>query len=171
MNHSTIVAENHITVTRPLFDEGMRAIENPSYRKTLAGTAAVIAALTLGIGAYLYHIGASPILILGECIVMIAALVWLTIIHPKNKKNHKYNAMCPDADTQPERTTRFYHSQFCVTTNAGKEITVPYTDIVIWQETEHLWILRCANNMNLLLDKKGFVTGDFEQIKALLSDE
>lgn len=168
MDQSTIIAENHITVTRPIFDEGMQAIENPAYKKTIFRTVAAVAAFALIIGIHLVYTGSSPFLFLGECVFIAAVMLWLFVLLPKRKRNNKYKAMGQGSNELPSRITRFYPSRFCAITNTGKEVTVPYTDVLSWQETEHLWILNCANNLGLLLDKKGFVTGNFEVIRPIL---
>ena len=35
MNPSEQLAKNHIRITRSLFNEGMRAVENPNYKKSI----------------------------------------------------------------------------------------------------------------------------------------
>lgn len=50
----------------------------------------------------------------------------------------------------------------------GKETVIPYSDVTGWQETEHLYLLTCRNNACVMLDKAGFLCGDFRTVCALL---
>ena len=68
----------------------------------------------------------------------------------------------------PERTTAFYQNHLSVLANNNKETIIPYSDIINWQETKSLYLINCRNKLSILLDKKGFILGDFEIVKELL---
>ena len=50
-------------------------------------------------------------------------------------------------------------------TNNGNETTIPYSDLIGYQETKNLHILNCKNNIHVLLNKYGFSIGDFDTTK------
>lgn len=171
MHLTTQVAENHICISRSLFDEGMRATENKSYKKTIQKLALILLVLYLGIAVWLWYTGRSLFFLLGESIFLGALLFWLMIMLPGTRRRSKYKAMIQCNNGLPKRTVIFFQNYLSVIANTGKETTIPYTDVTGWQETKNLYILNCHNNTHVLLDKNGFVTGNFYSIKAMLFKE
>lgn len=167
--HPTIpIAENHIHITRALFDEAMGATADQAYKKTIHRLACAIIVLYLAAAAWLVYKGGSLVFLLGESIFLCALLVWLFVMLPGSKHRNKYKVMTHSGTVTPERTVRFYATQMSVTDSTGKETVIPYSEAGQWQETRHLYILNCSQNRSVLLDKKGFVKGDFDIIKTLL---
>ena len=164
MQSTTKIAENHIRISRALFNEGMRAAESKTYKKTIF----LMSALYLIAAVCLWHTGAPLFFLLGELLFLGMLLFWLLVILPGKRRRSKYKAMIQDTVSIPERTIIFYQTNLSVTTNTGKETIVLYDDIQNWQETRNLYILICKNNIRILLDKKGFTAGDFQIIQSVL---
>ncbi|MGN0353405.1 MAG: hypothetical protein ACI4ES_17330, partial [Roseburia sp.] len=82
MKPITQIAENHITITRKLFNEGMRAVENKSYNKEIRLLALILTVLYLIVAIWLIYTGGSLFFLLGESIFLAALLFWLFIMLP-----------------------------------------------------------------------------------------
>lgn len=65
----------------------------------------------------------------------------------------------------PKRVTTFYPNYLSITADNQKKTLISYDDILSLQETQHLYILNCRNNISVLLDKKGFTFGDIHTVK------
>ncbi len=103
--------------------------------------------------------------LLGEGIFLGALLFWLTIMLPSSRRKGKYKAMTHGCNEAPKRTTIFYQDYLTVMTNNGNETTIPYSDLIGYQETKNLHILNCKNNIHVLLNKYGYSISDFDTIK------
>lgn len=168
MYTTTPIAENHICISRSLFDEGMRATESSAYKKAVKKLAFLLIGLYLAAAAWIFCTGGSPIFLLGESVFLGALLFWLIFMLPASKRRNKYKAMTQGGMFIPERTVRFYQNHLSVIANTGKETVISYNDIQEYQETQNLYILNCNNNTYVLLDKNKFVIGDFYAVKSLL---
>ncbi len=167
--HPTIpIAENHIRISRALFDEAMSVTADKAYKKTIHRLAFALLILSLAAAAWLVYTGGSLVFLLGESVFLGALLVWLFVMLPGSKHRNRYKVMTRSGTVIPERTIRFYDTQLSVTDSTGQETIIPYAEAEQWQETKHLYILNCSQNRSVLLDKKGFVKGDFDAIKSLL---
>lgn len=168
MYPTTQLAENHISISRALFDEGMRATENPSYQKAIRKLALVLLGLYLAVAAWLFYTGGSLIFLLGESIFLGALLFWLFVMLPGTKRRSKYKAMVHQSSHIPQRVIKFYGDHLSVTADTGKVTSIPYKDIENWQETNHLYILNCKNKLAVFLDKNGFTSGSFQTVLTVL---
>ena len=168
MHPTTQIVENHIRISRSLFNEAMRDTESKTYKKAVQKIALVLASLYLIIAFFLSYTGCSLLLLLGESVFLTALLFWLTVMLPGTRRHSKYKALKQGTDRIPERTTLFYQNHLSVISDTGKETTILYDDIRSWQETRHLYILNCNNGICVLLDKNGFVIGNFQMISSIL---
>lgn len=169
MNQTTPIAKNHIHISRTLFNEGMRAVENQDYKRSVKKVTFTLIILFTIAAAWLLYTGGSLIFLLGEAVFLGALLFWLIFMLPASRRRSKYKAMMYGTNETPERTVNFYQEHLSVLTNAGKEITIQYKDIIDWKETKNLYILNCQNKVNILLDKKGFDIGNFNTIKSFIN--
>lgn len=80
-------------------------------------------------------------------------------------RQKKYKAMRSGTSNIPKRVTTFYPNYLSITADNQKKTLIPYDDILSLQETQHLYILNCRNNISVLLDKKGFTFGDIHTVK------
>lgn len=165
---TTQIAENHIRITRTLFDEGMRQTESGAYKKAIRKMALVLFFIYLAVAVWLLYTGGSLIFLLGESAFLGALLFWLTVILPNTRRKSKYKTMTQGEHQIPERTVKFFQDSLSVLSGTGNETLIPYKEIQNWKETKHLYILGCENKKYVLLDKDGFINGDFQKIKKLI---
>lgn len=170
MHTTTPIAENHIRISRALFDEGMRATESKAYKKAIRNLILVLLALYLAVALWLWYNGGTLIFLFGESICLGVLIFWLVVMLPGTKRRSKYKTMTNKGDSIPERTVRFYQDYLSVIGNSGKETIIQYNSVNDWLETKHLYILNSNYNTYILLDKKGFVIGDFPIIESVLKD-
>lgn len=171
MNKTARIAENHICVSRALFREGIHAAENKDYARSVRKIAFCIVSVFAAAAAWLLYTGGSLVFLLGEAVFLGALLFWLMFMLPNTRRHRQYKAMMHGTGCVPERTTVFYPEHLSVTANHGSETVIPYDNIINWQETKHLYILNCMNNTSILLDKHGFVCGDFHTVVTALKSE
>lgn len=170
MKPTTQIAENHITITKKLFNEGMRAVENKIYTKESKILLLTLVVLYLLVAAWLIYTGSSLFFLFGESIFLAAILFWLFILLPGTKRKNKYKSMSQGLDTAPVRVIRFYQDHMSISANSGKTTNIPYQELTGWQETSHLYIIHCAMNRKVLISKNGFVSGNFDMIKSKFLD-
>lgn len=164
----TPIAENHIRITHPLFQEAMKAVEQDTYKKTVRKLAAVLAVIFLAIAVYFYYKELSLIFLLGESIFLCALLFWLLVMLPGTKRRSKYKALKAGSPDLPQRTIYAYEDHLTVKTPAGKETVLTWETCSGFRETTHLYILTFHQNTHVLLAKDGFVCGDFRVIQKLI---
>ncbi|WP_373217019.1 YcxB family protein [Ruminococcus sp. 5_1_39BFAA] len=167
MYPATPIAENHIRITRTLFREAMHTTESKSYRKTIQKLALILLVLYAA-AVWLFHMSGSVFFLLGESVFLAALLFWLFVMLPGTRMRSKYKAMTPVGSAVPERTIKFYETHLTVAANTGEETVISYKDVIGFHQTRNLYILSCQHNRCILLDKAGFVTGDFHSIETLL---
>lgn len=160
------IAENHTMISRTLFNEGMRAVENKRYKNEVKKLILILVILYLLVAAWLVYTGGSPVFLLGESIFLGAILCWLMFMLPNARRRDKYKAMSQGSDKVPERTIRFYQDHLSVTANSGKVTDIPYHKITGWQETRNLYILNCTEKNSILVSKNGFILGNFDIVKS-----
>lgn len=165
---TTQIAENHIRITRSLFDEGMRKTESGTYKKAIQKMVVILFIIYLAAAIWLLYTGGSLIFLLGESIFLGALLFWLIVMLPNTRRKSKYKAMMQGGNKIPERTIKFYQNYLSVLTDTGNETLIQYKEIQDWKETKHLYILGCGNKRHVLLDKNGFVNSDFQTIKSII---
>lgn len=166
MQNTALIAENHISISRKLFDEGMRAVENKSYKTEIRKLILVLTVLYLIVAAWLIRTGSTLVFLLGETVFLGAMLFWLIFMLPNTKRRNKYQAMSQGASSIPERTIKFYQDHLSVTANSGKVTVISYDEIREWKETKNLYILNCNNNTHLLVSRNGFTFGNFDIVKS-----
>lgn len=168
MNTTTPIARNHIRISRALFYEGMRAAGNKKYMKSVKKIAVFVAIMFMAAAGWLLYTGGSLVFLLGEAVFLGALLFWLIFMLPRTRRSSKYKAMTKGSNSCPERITTFYQDYLSVASDDGRETIIQYSDVVSWQETKHLYLINCQNNLSVLLDKDGFDAGSFEAVAKLL---
>lgn len=171
MQNTVLIAENHISISRKLFDEGMRAVENKSYKSEIKKLIFILTVLHLIVAVWLIRTGGSLVFLLGETVFLGAMLFWLIFMLPNTKHRNKYKAMSQGTSSIPERTIKFYQDHLSVTANSGKVTVISYDEISGWQETRNLYILNCNENTHLLVSKNGFSFGNFDIVKSAFPDK
>lgn len=167
MHPTTLIAENHICISYALFKEGMHAVGNKAYKKTVRKMALILLVLYFAAAVWLWYTSGSLFFLAGESIFLLALLFWLIVMLPRTKCRSKYKSMAKIENTIPERTVKFYQNHLCVITDTGKETCLPYDTMQNWLETRNLYILNFKNNVSVLLAKNGFIAGNFHIVKSL----
>lgn len=162
------IAENHITITRKIFDEGRLASRNEHYRKNVLRLAAVLAVVLVITAVWLVWTGGSLIYLAGEVIFAAALLFWLLVILPGNGGKSRYQAMTQGASEPPRRTTVFYQDHLEVTAESGKKTVVPYSDVEKISESRNLWVLSCKGKIGVMIKKDGFIRGNMDEVKKCM---
>lgn len=165
------IAENHITITQELFDEGMRAIRNKNYKKLILKFISAFILLNIAVAFYIIYSGINPIYLAGEIIFFIGIIIWSIFVLPQTIRRKNYKAMQKDSSEIPTRTVDFFENYLLVTSNTGTEVSISYKDVINWQETKHLWIIRCKNNLSILIKKDGFSIGNINIVQSAVNKE
>lgn len=163
------IAENHITITRKLFTEGSMATKNKDYQKIILKFGVSITLFCITIGIWFIYTGKNLIHLIGELIFIAALLLWIIFILPRSGNRSRYKAMCQSLQEPPVRTISFFQDYLLVLPKVGKEISIPYKNVLGWTETKNLWILNCENNLGVMLKKDGFSTGTIELVKDAIA--
>lgn len=171
MHPDTLIAENRIRISRALFNEGMRAVEDGHYKQSIKKIIFVLAVLYLLVAAWLLHTGGSLFYLLVESVFLGAMFFWATVVLPGSRRRRKYKAMTSDTNNAPERTIKFYQNHLSVTADSGKVTVITYDTVTGWKESKNLYILNCSNNTGVLISKTRFLSGNFDIIKSRLSFE
>lgn len=160
------IAENHTSVTKKLFHEGMDAVTNPKYKLILRITAAVVVILFAAFGIYNVIRGGSPLMLAGELLFIVVLCAWILYFMPRSNRNTKYKLMSQQAGGEPQRSITFFEDHFVVYAEGGKSITVPYSGITEIRETPHLYIVMRNSGPSVMISKEGFTTGDMNTVKS-----
>ncbi len=162
------IAENHITITKKLYHEGMAAVANPKTKRTLRIAAVIIVVLFAAFGIYSAVRGGSPFMLIVEAVLIIAMAAWVLYFLPRSNINSKYKVMTRNAGGEPQRNTTFYDDNLTVFAESGKTINVPYQKIKEIKETEHLYIILCKDQPGVMISKDGFTKGSMDDVKAVI---
>lgn len=165
---TTPIAENHVTITRALFNEGMHAIGKKGYLKGMRNLTILLVLAYILIAVWTFYNNGSPFMLIGETFTLTVLLLWMFIFLPRSKLKTKYKIMSQNGLVTPSRIIRFYEDSFTVTNGSGKMTNISYKKVSEWQETKNLYILHCDKNTWVLLSKEGFTFGSFDVVKPKL---
>lgn len=168
-NTTAPIAENHITITRRLFNEGRLTSRNENYRQNVLRLSGILALILVITAAWLLYTGGSLIYLAGEIIFTVALLIWLIFILPGTGGKSRYQAMTQGSSTPPQRTTVFYQDRLEVTAESGKKVTVPYKDIEKISESKNLWVLSCKGKIGVMIKKDGFTKGNMDDARKYIN--
>ncbi len=162
------IAENHITITRKLFNEGRLASRSENYRRNVLRLSGILALILIITALWLLCTGGSLIYLAGEVIFIAALLIWLSFILPGTGGKNRYQAMTRGASA-PQRTTVFYQDHLEVTTESGRKVTVPYQNIKKISESKNLWVLSCKGRIGVMIKKDGFTAGNMDAVRESIN--
>ncbi len=165
------IVETQTSITRPIFLEWRKSNISAAYKKSLLKFTIFMVLLFAGILAWLLSQGIPPVMMAGELLFMLAIFLWVTLVLPRSKSKRQYKALCKAANGVPKRTVRFYPNHLDVITETGKTREFSYDKIHTLRETEHLYILVNESNLDIVIDKNGFVKGTIEQIREFLPEK
>lgn len=162
-----MLAENSFSLTEELFREGMGCLSRNSYGKTATKWTLILLLIWAVISAVLLFLG-GPV---SQTLVYLAAILflcyWLNVAAPRKHAKKAWDALLSRSGEDPRRITRFYPDHLEV--DAGGTVkTVPYGDVLQIRETKNLIMLICADKTGIMVAKKGFTLGNYEEITALI---
>ena len=82
---TTPIAENHVTITRALFNEGMHAIGKKGYLKGMRNLTILLALAYILIAVWTFYNNGSPFMLIGETFTLTVLLLWMFIFLPRSK--------------------------------------------------------------------------------------
>lgn len=162
-----MLAENSFALTEGLFREAMGCLSRNSYGKTAGKWTLILLLIWVVISAVLIFLG-GPV---SQILVYLAAILflcyWLIVAAPRKHAKKAWDALLSRSGEDPRRITRFYPDHLQV--DAGGTVkTVPYGDVLQIRETKNLIMLICADKTGIMVAKKGFTLGNYEEITALI---
>lgn len=162
------LSENRLTITKPLFLEGMLRISRDTYGATARKIALALLGVWVAVAAYTIWSGGGLIHTVAYLIPFALIILWSTVLLPRNQVKRMWKAQEMTHGPAAERITRFYEDHLVITgTGVNKEI--PYNQILSVKRSRHLLILLCENKMGILLALDGFSGESEEQILQRIS--
>lgn len=160
-------AENHVTITKDLFFEGMLRISRDSYgkfaRKCMIFFGAIWAALLL----FTLRYGGSPVTVVSCLVVVVVICLWISVLIPRNHAKKAWMGQQRLYGDSMERITRFYDDRLEISGDCAEK-TVTYDDIKEIKESKNLILLICYDKMGILLSQDGFTKGDAATVRELI---
>ena len=92
--------------------------------------------------------------------ILDAYVIWALTLQ-KSELRRKYNAFRRFNGDASQRTVTCYRTSLSVDTGRGEPVEIDYTDVREHKETEHLWLLICADHRGVMLARDGFETGSW----------
>lgn len=74
---TTPIAENHVTITRALFNEGMHAIGKKGYLKGMRNLTILLVLAYILIAVWTFYNNGSPFMLIGETFTLTVLLLWM----------------------------------------------------------------------------------------------
>ena len=162
------IAENRYTLTKELFDEGMKRVSQGKDAPLIRKTVLWISAAWLVMTAAAVILNQNLLFILFETLMIVLIILWLTIFLPGRKRRTVYRRLEEQYGSEMERTTRIYTDEIIVNA-AGREIRFPNNDIEKILETGRLLILLTSGSTGILLAKDGFIRGSEAAVRELFA--
>lgn len=163
------IAENHTTITKKMFHEGMAAVADPKTKLTLRIATIIIVILFAAFGIYSAVTSGNPLMLVGECIFIIVIAAWVLYFMPRSNINTKYKIMSRNANGEPQRSVTFYEESFAVYAEGGKSITVSYKNVKEIKETANLFIFVCKDQPSVMIAKNGFTKGSIDIVRETIN--
>ncbi len=166
---NSCIAENKYSLTKELFDEGMKRVSGENYapftRKVIMG----ITALWLIMAALTVILRQNPLFVVFEAFALLLISLWITVYIPWNKRKKAYNRLLDQYGTEMERTTRFFEKEFSVNAG-GRELLFSYEEIEKKLMSEHLLILLMNDRSGILIERNSFTLGSEKVIEEKLQN-
>lgn len=163
------LAENHVQITKEIFEEYFNAINARGYRKTMKKIAIGLLIVFGAVAVFLVAGGVNPFYLVSQSFFAVVILIWLFYFLPKSRRKSSYAAICRRSGSgTPMRSILFFEDNMVVTSQAEKSLTIEYEDIAELTETEHLYAVISKEKRCVLIDKNGFTKGNAETMKAAI---
>lgn len=159
------IAINKITVTEKLFNEAAIPILKKKYNQLVLKVGCILIGLLLLISIITGIANGSPVMILGEIVIIAAVLCYIRFSLLSNERKRAYRQMAMGGT--PSRETFFYSNHFNVLSDENKEDIFDYEDVLSTRQTRNLLILTLKEGKEVLLDRSGFTEGDESTVMAV----
>lgn len=156
------IAENRFTLTKELFDEGMKRVAKENQGAFNRKLMLIIAAIWLLSAAATVFLNQSPFTLVFETIILILVLMWVTVYLPWHKRRKAYGQI-----NDTERTISFYQTRMVVN-SGGRESTFSYDEIIKILSSKNLLILLTEDNTGILIERNSFTIGSEAEILKYL---
>lgn len=158
-----VVAVNRFTVTRELFAESHAAVFSRQRQKMLLYSGLVffafgLASLALRARFPMASVLCVPLLLTGAFVVL-----WALTLE-RSELRRKYKAFRARGGESCGRTITCYRNLLTVETGEGEPREIDYPDIREHRQTEHLYLLICADHTGVMLAKDGFTEGNWQDL-------
>lgn len=164
------VAENRFTVTKELFQEGMKGIIKLEYTPTVKKLVVVLAAAWLALTAFTLWRGGHVVTLIIELVAMSAACLYVAVLIPRSRIKKGWKALLERSGDSMERVTRFYEDRMEVESGASEPLIINYEDVTRTFETAHLLILQNTEKLGVMAALDGFTKGGRDDVLALVRE-
>ena len=165
-----ILAENRFLLTKDLFLEGIRRVDQESYGKFAKKIAAALAAVWLAMAAATLWTGGSLAFAVTEGLVAALAAVWVCVLLPRSRAKRAFKALENRYGTDMERVVRFYPDRLEVET-AETQTVIPRDQLRQLLRSKRLLVLLTAEKKGVLLKRDSFTLGDETAIENYIRKE
>lgn len=160
-------AENHLTVTKPLFFEGMLRLSRDTYGKFASRAMLVFLAVWAVLLLFTILTDGSLNSVL-FCLGVVALLgIWLCVWTPRSNAKKAWKSLESQYGSSAKRVTRFYSDHLQITGDCAEK-SVSYADIQEIKTSKNLILLVGRDKVGIMLAKDGFTRGDDQTVYALI---
>ncbi len=159
------IAVNKITITEKVFNEAAVPILKKKYNRLVINVGGILIGVLFLISIVTGIANGTPIMILGEFVIIAAVLCYIRFYLLSNERKRTYKQM--SLGGTPSRETFFYSDHFNVLSDENKEDIFDYEDVLSTRQTQNLLILTLKEGKEVLLDRNGFTEGDEAAIIAV----
>lgn len=161
------VAVNRLTVDRALFAESHAAIFSQRRRKTLLYCGIVFLAFGLVFLVLQARVPVLSALCVPTLLTGVLVVIWALTLQ-KSELRRKYRVFRRVNGEASTRTVTCWRTSLAVDTGNGEPTEIDYADVRDHRETEHLFLLICADHRGIMLSRDGFETGSWEALLAAI---
>lgn len=160
-------AENRLTITKPLFYEGMLRLSRDTYGKFASRAMLVFFAIWAALLLFTLLTGGNLNNVLFSLGVVVLIGIWICVWTPRSNAKKAWKALQNQYGDSAKRVTRFYNDHLEISGDCAEK-SIPYSDIREIKQSQNLLLLVCADKVGIMLAKDGFTRGDEQTIYALI---
>ena len=160
------IAVSHTTITQALFQEGFALVFDRKKQKTLLLCGILFA--VFGLFFLLVQYCLKRVIVLGGPVLLMGLFVigWSCYL-PHSECRKKYHALCRKNKGSPiERTISFYETGFVVSSPEQTLAEINWSEVLRYEETEHLIVLICENHAGVMIGKDTLSESDRKRLFA-----
>ena len=157
------IVVNRTTIDKSLFAEGHAAIFSKQRQRMMLSCGIIFCVFGLILLAVQVRMPIASMLSFPAILSGIIVVVFSLTLQ-KSELKRKYAAFqCKNGDVS-RRTINCYRNYLMIETGGGEPVQIDYPDIRDHRETEHLYLLLCADHTGIMLTKDGFQTGSWQAL-------